>query len=190
MKFNRKILLLVSVTALFLILLLILNQEKPVIEPSKISEETMTPDQSNQSINNYTVLVSKGLCEGCHISGKSFIPQALSVKPHVNGGAYCLICHKFSHEVHPMNENVTCMKCHGTSPAKPVFINGSITCDNCHDYPDPLLPSKGNLISIHSPRGVSCNNCHTERCTKCHIDIGRSERWGKREAHFRALLQK
>src|SRR3990170_1856798 len=173
MEFNRKILLLVTVTAFFLILLLAINQEKlPITELAKISDEMLVT--SNQSVNNYTILVSKEVCEGCHFSGKSSIPQALSVNPHINGGAYCLVCHKISHEVHPMNENITCEKCHGTSPTKPVFNNGSITCNNCHDYPDALLPSNGNLITIHRLRGISCNNCHTDECTKCHNEIGRS----------------
>jgi hypothetical protein len=184
MEYSRKILLLASVAAFFLILLLVASQERNMSSQSKNGDENVT---SNQSVSNYTVLVSKEVCEGCHISGKSFIPQALSVKPHLNGGMYCLMCHKISHEVHPMNQNVTCEKCHGTNPTKPVFINGSITCNNCHGYPDPLTPSYGNLISIHRPRGISCNNCHNDECTKCHIEIGGNERWEKRQAHFKAL---
>ncbi|MCZ7356114.1 MAG: hypothetical protein O8C66_07165 [Candidatus Methanoperedens sp.] len=190
---TRYRLLLIIFTAAFLLILLFIIQEGRVNQERRISVQPETTNGSAQRKDmqqggNFTVLVSKGVCEGCHMSGKPSIPQALTVTPHVNGGAYCLICHKISHEVHPINKNVTCEKCHGTSPTKPVYINGNISCNNCHDYPDPLLPSKGNLITIHIPRGVTCSSCHTDECTKCHAEVGTSERWEKRMNHFRTIL--
>ncbi|VVB85294.1 Cytochrome c7 c [uncultured archaeon] len=182
----RKILLFITI-AVFLGLLIIINLEHPEQTVPGKPEDTTTREKY---VSNFTVLVSKDVCEGCHMSGKSYVPQALSVIPHINGGAYCLSCHKISHETHPINKNVTCEKCHGTTPTVPAYVNGSIPCNNCHAYPDPLLPSKGNLIAIHLPRGITCNTCHTNECTTCHSEMGKSERWDKRLTHFRAILNK
>lgn len=165
----------------------------------------LVQQQSNMAVNNKTVEIEENrsngssgnntpenVCEGCHLSGKSSIPQATKIGIHMNAGAYCLVCHNFSHQVHPMtptNKNVTCEKCHeGKSPTKPLFINGSIVCNNCHNYPDPLKPSYGNILTIHRPRNVSCITCHTDICTKCHTEIGTSDQWTKRLTHFRTIL--
>jgi hypothetical protein len=186
MKPDKNFIYLAIFAAAIMLLLIVINLEtlKNQTVPESIPE-IQTQDQ--QPASNYTILVPKDVCEGCHMSGKPFIPQAESAKPHVNGGAYCLTCHQISHEKHPLNKDVTCEKCHGTSPTKPVYFNGSISCNNCHDYPDPLLPSKGNLITIHRPRGVTCNTCHTDTCTKCHTELGTSERWVKRMDHFKVV---
>ncbi len=189
MRLNRNILLLIIVTAIFLMLLLFINQERqregiapaPVIMNDRPSKDS--------AVSNYTVLVSKDICEGCHMSGKPFIPQAITVGQHTNGGTYCLKCHRISHETHPIDRNITCEKCHGSFPSIPVFINGSITCNNCHDYPDPLLPSRGNIITIHRPRGITCNNCHTDQCIRCHPDGGGGPGWEKRLVHFRTTIK-
>lgn len=189
MKTDTNIILLVMVTAAILFLLFLINQEGNTgnYEPRTIvKENTIIIDKS---ASNYTVIVSKDVCEGCHMSGKPFIPQALTLEPHKNGGMYCLTCHEISHEKHPMDDNVTCEKCHGKSASKPVYINGYIQCNDCHDYPDALIPSKGNIITIHRPRGISCNTCHTDSCTKCHLEIGTSERWIKRLDHFKAVAR-
>ncbi len=148
---------------------------------------TVPGESSNITVPGMTGL---NICEGCHLSGKSSIPQAYTLKQHVEGGAYCLTCHTIDHDVHPINNNVTCEKCHGVPPQTPVYRNGSITCNNCHDFPDPLKPSNGNLIVIHRPRNVDCDRCHTDSCLKCHSEIKSNEKWEKRLAHFRALLRK
>lgn len=166
--------------------------KQPDIQDNQISNST-----SNMSIdNNYTsdysipiISTTDSVCKGCHMSGKSSVPQIMSVRPHINGGYYCMTCHNISHETHPIDDNVTCNKCHeGDSPAKPIFTNGSIVCNNCHDFPDPLKPSYGNIIKIHDDRNVTCITCHAEKCTKCHIDIGTSDRWTNRLNHFKVIL--
>lgn len=189
MRLDKNILLFIMVTAAFLLLLFLINQGGKTIqyEPKNPAKETIIKGELYSS--NYTVIVPKDVCEGCHMSGKPFIPQALTVEPHQNGGMFCLSCHVISHEKHPMNENVTCEKCHGTSPTKPAYVNGYISCNDCHNYPDPLQPSKGNLITIHRPRGISCNTCHTDSCTKCHSEMGTSERWIKRLNHFNLMAK-
>lgn len=189
MKFDRNILLLIIVTATFLVLFFLINQEAKTIDYVPKTSVKETPVTIEKSLSNYTVIVPKDVCEGCHMSGKPFIPQALTVEPHQNGGMFCLSCHVISHEKHPMNENVTCEKCHGTSATKPVYVNGYISCNDCHNYPDPLQPSKGNIITIHRPRGISCNTCHTDSCTKCHSEMGTSERWIKRLDHFNLVAK-
>jgi len=198
MRFDRNILLLIIVTAAFLMSLFLINAEVKTIdympqiyvEETAIIDKPANPDQSaNQSISNFTIMVPKDVCEGCHMSGKPFIPQALTVEPHQNGGAYCLSCHVISHEKHPMNQNVTCEKCHGTGPTKPAYVNGYIPCNDCHNYPDALSPSNGNIITIHRSRDISCNTCHTDNCTKCHSEIGTSERWVKRLDHFKVVAR-
>ena len=141
--------------------------------------------------SNFTVLIPMGqnICEGCHLSGKKFIPQAYEAKPHVEGGAYCLRCHKIDHNTHPINNNVTCERCHGTTtPQLPTFQNGTISCAECHDYPDPLKASNGNLIVIHRPRNIDCTRCHTDTCLTCHNEIKSDKNWEKRLNHFNTLL--
>src|SRR5450759_4465593 len=135
MKSNRNTLLLVVVIAVFLILLFLINHEgrsgkyEPQAVSSEKNEKIEAMNSDIQETSNYTVLVSKNVCEGCHMSGKRSIPQALTVSPHQNGGAYCLSCHVFSHQEHPMSDRgVKCEDCHGkkANPEKPVYSNGSI----------------------------------------------------------------
>ncbi len=191
--------LLVLITILIIAILFTNKIQIQIQQPNKTDNDTIinrTDNNINRTDNNATInrtdntiFISNNVCEGCHLSGKSSVPQALNVKPHTNGGFYCLTCHNFSHDKHPINKNVTCEKCHeGKNPTKPVFINGSIVCNNCHNYPNPLEPSYGNIITIHRPRDVSCITCHADRCTKCHAEMGTSERWEKRLNHFRVIL--
>lgn len=149
-------------------------------------------------VSNFTKLVSSGknICEGCHLSGKKIYPQAYEVKQHVEGGAYCLACHKIDHNVHPMSprdKNVTCERCHGSvSPQKPAFRDGTISCAECHDYPDPLKPSNGNLIVIHRERNVDCIRCHLDSsdfCLKCHTEVKSDYKWQKRLGHFNTIVK-
>jgi hypothetical protein len=192
MKSYRNTLLLLVIIAIFLVLLFLIYQEgrsgqyEPI--PSSVKNETIEElnGELKQEQTNYTVLVPKDICEGCHMSGKSSIPQALTVTPHQNGGAYCLSCHVISHEKHPMSNGVSCESCH-KGPEKPAYSNGSIPCNNCHNYPDALSPSGGNLITIHRPRDISCNKCHTDDCSKCHTELGSSARWEKRLDHFKVM---
>lgn len=164
--------------------------------PVTIADEKESVSDNQDS--NFTRLVPSGqnICEGCHLSGKKFIPQADTLKQHANGGAYCLECHKIDHKIHPMtpaNPNVTCERCHGTrTPQVPEFRNGTIVCAECHDYPDPLIPSKGNLITIHRPRNVDCAKCHIGKsgsCLECHNEIKSDDKWEKRLAHFRTIVR-
>ncbi|VVB87874.1 Cytochrome c7 c [uncultured archaeon] len=190
MKQYRTILQLVFVTiAIFAFFVVIFHEMENRVETPQVQVRHNDAKVENNPASNLTIYVSGDVCEGCHMSGKPFIPQALTVKAHAGGGAYCLSCHKISHEKHPINANVTCEKCHGTTtPGIPVFVNGSIPCNNCHGYPDPLLPSGGNLITIHRARGVACTNCHTDECTKCHSEIGTDAKWEKRLTHFRTIV--
>jgi Cytochrome c7 and related cytochrome c len=201
MKSYRNTLLLVVVIAAFLMLLFLINQEtrsgqyEPTVSKSKKIED-MNADMNTdikQGPSNYTFLAAKDVCEGCHMSGKRSIPQALTVSPHKNGGAYCLSCHVISHQEHPMKDKgVMCENCHGNTrnPVTPVYSNGSIPCNNCHNYPDALSPSGGNLITIHRSRGITCNKCHTDDCRKCHTELGSNARWGKRLDHFEVLAKR
>lgn len=160
------------------------------VEIPNIAENNTIGGNDNNSMQN--IFVAKNPCERCHLSGKSSIPQALTIKPHVGGGAYCLVCHnsKGIHDKHPINKDVTCEKCHGEKNnfTIPSYIDGKIVCQNCHDYPNPLIPSKGNLITVHRERNVSCITCHANTCTKCHKQIGTSEKWNKRLTHFKTIL--
>ena len=194
MKSNRNTLIILVVIAASLMLIFWINQDgrsdqyKPTIPPekNKTIEEKNIDEKLEQ--DNSTILVSMNVCEGCHMSGKSSVPQALTVFPHQNGGAYCLSCHVISHEKHPMSNGVNCDSCH-TGPEKPAYSNGSIPCNNCHNYPDALSPSGGNLITIHRSRGISCNKCHTDDCIKCHTELGSNARWVKRLDHFKIMAK-
>ncbi len=191
MKLDRTTLHLLIVTTAIFALLIIINydsryrmEEVPQLPVVKISQGS-----ENILDSNLTVSVSGDVCGGCHLSGKPFIPQAMKVEGHTGGGAYCLTCHKISHEKHPIDNNVTCEKCHGTTPGMPVPINGNISCNNCHGYPDPLLPSGGNLIIIHRERGVASTKCHTDDCRKCHAEIGTDNQWETRLTHLRTITR-
>jgi len=153
---------------------------------------TQTKEKSiNTSSTNFTrfVFMGENICEGCHLSGKRYIPQAYQIKQHVEGGRYCLECHTINHNVHPINQNVTCERCHGAKTPKIPEFHGSIVCEECHNYPDPMTPSKGNLVVIHRPRGVDCMRCHTDSCLKCHDNVKSNKQWKKRLAHFNTLLR-
>ncbi len=195
MKPNGNILLILVVIVVSLILIVLISQDEksdqydPMVPPGK--NKTIEEKNTNKELEQGTStdLVSMNVCEGCHMSGKSSVPQALTVLPHQNGGAYCLSCHVINHEKHPMNNGVNCQSCH-TGPEKPAYFNGSIPCNNCHNYPDALSPSGGNIITIHRPRGISCNKCHTDDCRKCHVELGSSERWEKRSSHFKVVAKR
>ncbi|HWR26571.1 MAG TPA: hypothetical protein VN316_01710 [candidate division Zixibacteria bacterium] len=154
----------------------------PVHEEEEVKEEIPVIASSNSTLS---IPVAGDLCEGCHISGKNFIPQAYILKDHAEGGAYCLKCHKITHISHPVNENVTCIKCHGDIPKIPG--SSDRFCDNCHAFPDALLPAYGSIIAVHRPRGVSCAACHIN-CDNCHEQDVAGEKWGKRINHFNTLL--
>lgn len=148
---------------------------------------TNISETSNEE-TNLDQIVTKNVCEGCHMSGKGSVPQALNVKPHLDGGMFCLTCHNFSHDTHPINKDVTCEKCHGSRNESIPVSGPNIVCINCHNYPNPLEKSMGNLVTIHRPREISCINCHVDTCTKCHKVIGNDTRWENRIAHFNTIL--
>ncbi len=170
-------------------------------DKSPPGEDMQPAEKENQTkemqTSNFTrlVLMGQNVCEGCHLSGKKFIPQAYEVKQHVEGSAYCLECHTIDHNVHPMspaNKNVTCERCHGSAtPQIPAFRNGTIECAQCHDFPDALKPSDGNLAVIHRPRNVDCTRCHigdsSGSCLKCHTSVKSDKKWEKRLTHFNTV---
>ncbi len=171
---------------------------KTPVYPNNTQTNSDRQIEGYTAVSNFTEVVSNGkdVCEGCHLSGKKIYPQAYQVKQHVEGGAYCLDCHTIDHNVHPMSprdKNVTCESCHGSaSPQVPVFRNGTISCVNCHDYPDPLKPSNGNLIVIHRERNVDCIKCHLDSsasCLKCHTEIKSDDKWTKRLNHFNTIIK-
>jgi hypothetical protein len=173
----------------------IYSPNRSSLEESKVESSSAGTQTENIQTSNFTPLILAGqnICEGCHLSGKKYIPQAYEVKQHVEGGAYCLKCHKIDHNIHPINKYVTCERCHGpTSPTVPQFVNGTIVCAECHDFPDPLKPSNGNLLVIHRPRNVDCISCHldsSESCFKCHNEIKNDTKWETRLTHFNTLLK-
>jgi len=160
----------------------------PVENIKKMEIKNQEPNIINYT--NFTLLLAtrKNICEECHLSGKKYIPQSNEVKQHINGGVYCLTCHMISHSEHPVNENVTCIKCHGESAPKiPSSIDGEIVCNDCHGFPDALYSSNGNLISIHDPRGIGCLDCHIN-CNKCHNKNNVNDKWNKRINHLNAFF--
>lgn len=159
----------------------------------KIEEPALQLNELPNS--NFTELVTTGqnVCEGCHLSGKNSSPQAYQIKQHVEGGAYCLKCHTIDHNTHPINNNVTCQRCHGNSstPQVPEYRDGKIACMECHDFPDPYQPSNGNLVQVHRPRNVDCIKCHidgSDSCMKCHTEIKNNTKWNKRLTHFNTIM--
>ncbi len=187
-------LIIVAAAALVVIFFFVYSHNKYSPDETKVELPSGGETNGTQS-SNFTPLVLAGqpICESCHLSGKKYIPQAYEVKQHVEGGAYCLKCHKINHDTHPINKNVTCERCHGTtSPSVPQFVNGSIVCVQCHNFPDAMEPSGGNLIVIHRQRNVDCIKCHldsSESCLKCHSEIKNNTKWETRLAHFNTLMK-
>lgn len=181
-----------AVVGLVIGIFLSINTPIKPIKEEAAKEEGALP--VNTQTSDFTLIVSssgQSICEGCHLSGKKSVPQAYGVKQHIEGGAYCMECHKIDHSTHPMNDNVTCERCHGSAktPQIPAFRDGTISCAECHDHPDPLKPSNGNLVVIHRPRNVDCIRCHADSCLKCHDEIKTDKKWEKRLGHFTALLK-
>ncbi len=148
-----------------------------------------SPDATPLLSGDLTLLISTraSICEECHMSGKVTAPQGKKIKDHIEGGAYCLKCHKISHEKHPIDGNVTCQDCHGSANPRIPSSGGILSvCANCHGYPDALSPGYGNIITIHQPRGVNCISCHLD-CMKCHEQALTGKKWEKRLNHFNAL---
>jgi len=153
------------------------------------AEADVSPEVTPLISNELTLLISVrgNICEECHVSGKVTAPQASTIKDHIEGGNYCLKCHTISHENHRVDGNVTCKSCHGgVKPKVPSPDDGSILCGNCHAYPDALLPSNGNLASIHQLRGINCVSCHLD-CERCHEQAPIGKKWDRRLNHFNTL---
>lgn len=101
-------------------------------------------------------------CELCHVKPEE-------IKPHVNGGKYCINCHGSQvHNIHIGQGTIglQCDTCHGFPPKIPTVEKGEgpghyIVCENCHAAPpNSLQPSVGNLIVVHLSRNKYCTNCH------------------------------
>lgn len=108
-------------------------------------------------------------CGICHMR-----PENLT--GHINGGNYCSACHGTDlHELH--KKRLECSRCHGSSAAIPGKLEGhTAICDTCHGYPDPMAPSFGNLMTIHTARGRTCDICHIQDIQSLHkIDSARAK---------------
>jgi len=58
------------VTAAFMVLLFLINQEGKTINYEPQTPVKETPTIIEQYTSNYTLMVPKDVCEGCHMSGK------------------------------------------------------------------------------------------------------------------------
>jgi Zn finger protein HypA/HybF involved in hydrogenase expression len=131
----------------------------PSPQPTTIIDDT-TP--------SFTTGTPQNPCENCHLTGKPGVPQADRV--HNEMARYCMLCHSVNHETHPMpDDGVACSGCHGESAAVPTLEEGAARCGKCHNYPDPLTPSNGNLILVHRPRDVGCPSCHGGNVMDIHL---------------------
>ncbi|MFH0904277.1 MAG: hypothetical protein V1854_03705 [Methanobacteriota archaeon] len=170
----------------FVIPAVISERIMPEMEPE---QPVVRPEPAPLLLSDLTLLIQTrgNICEECHLSGKVTSPQADRIKKHTDGGVYCLKCHTISHEKHPVEGNVTCQDCHGSAnPKIPSPDDASPLCNNCHAYPDALLPGYGDLVSIHQPRGINCVSCHLD-CMKCHNVALAGKKWDKRLNHFNTL---
>lgn len=148
---------------------------EPGVEPrlpvSPVPTTTPAPQPTTQvedTVPGFTVGVLQNPCENCHLTGKPGVPQAVRV--HKEMARYCLLCHSINHKTHPMSDaGVECSDCHGKSAAVPTPEEGAVRCGKCHNYPDPLTPSNGNLIIVHRPRGVGCPTCHGGNVMDIHL---------------------
>jgi hypothetical protein len=137
--------------------------------PGVTSSGTATVTTSPPRVEPTTVATIK--CELCHVK-----PEEL--KPHVQGGKYCINCHGSQvHNIHigPGTVGLNCDTCHGFPPTIPTVEKGEgpghyIICENCHaPPPDSLKPSLGNLIVIHLSRSKYCTNCHGTDISAIHM---------------------
>ena len=100
-------------------------------------------------------------CALCH-------RQPENLTEHINGGNYCAACHGIDlHELH--NKELECNNCHGNNVKIPQRLDEHpVICDACHGYPDPMAPSYGNLMTIHTARGLPCDICHIQDIQSLH----------------------
>ncbi len=148
------------------------------VPPAKVTPEKTTPTGTTPSTTAISTTprveppkVETIKCEICHVN-----PQ--DIKPHVNGGKYCINCHGSQvHNIHigPGTVGLSCETCHGFPPKIPTVEKGEgpghyIICENCHAAPpDSLKPSLGNLIVIHLSRNKYCTNCHGTDISSIHM---------------------
>lgn len=189
---NEKIIYIVlifSVLGLSLGLVIPAVMSESIMPEMEQEQPDLRPEQPPLLSTDLTMLIPtrENICEECHMSGKVTAPQADRIRKHIDGWKYCLKCHAISHEIHPIKGNVTCQDCHGsTNPKVPSHDDPVPLCDNCHAYPDALLPGYGDLVSIHQPRGINCVSCHLD-CIKCHNVALPGKKWDKRLNHFNTL---
>lgn len=187
-KLNQDHIFFIALALIVLSIFFITIGHKQSVNVSTNGVNNLSTNISGRNNEEANIIVAKNVCEGCHMSGKGSVPQASTVKPHLDGGMYCLTCHHFLHDKHPINKDVTCEKCHGNKNETIPVSGPNIVCINCHNYPNPLEKSMGNLITIHRPREISCINCHVDTCTKCHKEIGNNTKWENRFSHFNTIL--
>ncbi len=142
------------------------HPQTPALTPAKPAptepapKPTTTPSLATQTPANR--------CENCHMKNKPGVPAATTV--HNNMSRYCLYCHTIDHNTHPMPEDgVPCKSCHGEEQTVPSIEQMTTNCGNCHNYPDPLKRSNGNIVTIHRPRNVSCIECHGNNVIEIHL---------------------
>ena len=161
--------------------------EKPEVTPPPEATPTVTPKVTPKvtptpaPVEAKPQLPVKTSCDMCHKR-----ESTANLEAHVKGGLLvngkpgCFDyagkpnlasgCHGRKnatvHTVHP--STVGCIVCHGKIPEIPKKGPGGTTCEECHGYPEPLKPSKGNLVNIHLSRGKDCTVCHVGEISQIH----------------------
>jgi len=119
-------------------------------------------------------------CSDCHLNyNPDEIPHSKNSK-----AVECSTCHDdlkgIEHSVHAKTECVDCHGKHDIMPVKETQAESSANCLSCHKKKSITQFSS----SIHSKKGVKCNDCHgdghqvkkisrnqiTDLCGKCHND--------------------
>ncbi len=138
-----------------------------------------TPSVNKIEAENATRPIG-GECLGCHYNPKTqYIPQVDKIPGHLNATKYCIYCHvpgvkhktrkQIDAYIAALHHNTTwakedkCSFCHKT-----ISTENMKDCGACHGYPNPVSPSHGNVFVIHSPHGVTCQDCHGDNFIAIH----------------------
>lgn len=134
-------------------------KETPIVTPKETPTTTPISAETAAPAKLETIK-----CELCH-------KESQNLKPHINGGKFCINCHGSQvHNIHIGTGTVDlkCDTCHGLPPniRVPQVEKGEgpghySVCENCHAAPpDSLKPSNGDIVVIHLSRSKYCTNCH------------------------------
>jgi len=133
-----------------------IDEEEPAVTTPTITPAQTVTEPEPITTPVPTAVESKDIpCLACHTGLED-------LDAHKHGGDICNRCHGLNKDVHEIHRGptTTCTLCHSELPEIPEPIDEHAVCESCHNSPNSLEPSNGNLVNIHMSRGLICTDCH------------------------------